>query len=82
MTLYGTMEVNVSSKQAKRLVGKRVEIPVHHDMWMRGARTGVITSVGKGKPGVSAFVRVKMDHPQVRRRVRVWAIDWEYMKLL
>lgn len=69
-------------RQAERLVGKRVEIPVHYDMWMRGARTGVITSVGKGKPGTSAFVRVKMDHPQVRRRVRVWAIDWDYMKFL
>lgn len=64
------------------LIGRRVEIPVHYDLWMRGARTGIVTSWRAGKPGVSDCVLVKMDHPQVRKRVKVWRLDWDYMRLL
>lgn len=64
--------------QARSLVGKRVEIPVHYDLWMRGARFGVVTSVGKG----GAFVRVRMDHPQVRKLARIHRIDFDYINVL
>ncbi len=64
------------------LVGKRVEIPVHYDLWMRGARFGTITGRRKGKPGLSACLLVKMDHPQVRRSVKLWSLDVDYAKVL
>lgn len=66
----------------KALIGKRIEIPVHYDLWMRGARFGVVTGRRKGKPGVSACLLVKMDHPQVKRRVKVWSIDCDYIRVL
>ena len=64
--------------QARSLIGKRVQIPVHYDLWMRGARFGVVTSAGKD----GAFVRVKMDHPQVKRLLKVWRIDLDYLQTL
>ena len=64
------------------LIGKRIEIPVHYDLWMRGARFGTVTKAMPGKPGQSAFVYVKMDHPQVKRRLKLWALDWDYCKVL
>lgn len=63
-------------------VGARVEIPVHYDMWMRGARTGTVTAFRTGKPGLSDAMLVRMDHPQVKKRVRVWRLDWDYIKVL
>lgn len=66
----------------KALIGKRVEIPVHYDLWMRGARCGVVTGRRQGKPGRSAYLLVKMDHTQVGRRVKVWAIDADYLKII
>ena len=74
--------VDAAHAQARALVGKRVEIPVHYDVWMRGARFGTVTGWSKGKPGYSAYVRVTMDHPQVRRAVRVHALDFDYMRIL
>lgn len=58
------------------LVGKRVEIPVHYNMWMRGARFGYVASVGPD----AEYVKVKLDHPQARKQLKVWRIDFEYMK--
>jgi len=72
----GTIERGMA--QARELLGKRIEIPVHYDMWMRGARFGEVTRIGKD----AAFVYVKMDHPQARRRVKLWRIDYEYAKLI
>ena len=63
-------------------IGARIEIPVHYDMWMRGARFGTVTAYRNGKPGLSACVLVRMDHPQVRRSLKVWAPDWDYVKVL
>ena len=34
----------MEARQANPLIGKRVEIPVHTDAWMRGDRYGEITS--------------------------------------
>lgn len=65
-------------KQAKGLVGARVEIPVHYDLWMRGATRGTVQSAQRN----GEYVRVKMDHPQVKRLLKVWRIDFDYMKVL
>jgi hypothetical protein len=74
--------VEETESRAKSLVGSRIEIPVHYDRWMQGARFGVVTGWRKCRDGYSAHVLVKMDHPQVRKRVRVWAIDFDYLKVL
>lgn len=57
-------------------IGMRVEIPMHFDLWMRGARYGSITAVR------AEYVSVKMDHPQVRKVVRIPKSDWDYMRIL
>lgn len=66
----------------KDLIGKRVEIPVHYDLWMRGARFGEVTVFRQGNAGQSDYVMVKIDHPQVRRRLKVWRMDWPYMRII
>lgn len=68
-------------EEMKGFVGKRVEIPVHYDMWMRGAKSGTVVGRRQGKDGRSAYLQVRMDHPQVRRCVKVWAIDAKYMRV-
>jgi hypothetical protein len=64
--------------EARAMLKRRVEIPVHYNAWMRGARFGLVTRIGKD----AAFVWVKMDHPQYKRSLKVWRIDYEYMKVL
>ena len=64
------------------LVGKRIEIPVHYDMWMRGACFGEVRSYHPGSEGHSAYVKVKLDHPQARKQLKIWALDWDYCKIL
>lgn len=63
-------------------VGARIEIPVHYNHWMRGARFGAVTAFRRGNPGCSDFMLVKMDHPSIKRRVRVGRLDWDYIKVL
>ena len=61
--------------------GRRVEIPPHADMWMRGARFGVIERVIDG--GAKKFIeprgdvwRVRLDHPKARGKLYgFWAVD-------
>jgi hypothetical protein len=65
-------------EQARALLGKRVEIPVHYDLWMQGARCGVVSSIGKD----GEFIRVRLDHPQVKKLAKIWRIDFDYMKIL
>ena len=67
-------------KTHRQLIGKRVELPVHYDMWMRGARFGVVTAYRNGGLGTSDYLLVKMDHPQARRRLKLWRPDWDYAK--
>ena len=64
------------------LIGTRIEIPVHYDLWMQGAQTGTITAFRRGKPGESDHYLVKMDHPEVKKRLKLWRLDWEYVKIL
>ncbi len=72
----GTIEQGMA--KARDMLGARIEIPVHYDLWMRGARFGKVTAIGKD----GAFVFVKMDHPQVKRRLKLWRIDYDYAKIV
>ena len=62
-------------------IGRRVEIPVYFDLWMRGARFGIIKSYARGKPGEDDFIRVRMDHPRVKRLVKIPRGDWAFTRL-
>lgn len=70
------------AREGRGYVGKRVEIPVYYDLWMQGARFGRVVAYRADTPGLPAYVTVRMDHAQVKRLVKVWRLDWSYMKLL
>ena len=59
--------------RAHYLVGMRLEIPVHFDLWMQGARFGKVTSAAKD----GSEILVKMDHPQVKNRVKIREADFD-----
>lgn len=64
-------------------VGTRIELPVHYDWWMRGARYGVVTSIRPGRNGFSTCAYVKLDALPVKaRRVKLWKLDWSYANIL
>ncbi len=71
----------MTPSQAKALIGKRVEIPVHYNKWMQGARYGEVTAFRQGKPGTSAALLVKLDKAP-KTRLKVWALDWPYLKVI
>lgn len=54
-------------------IGARVELHPGLDLWMRGARYGVIVGAvwSLEKPGAISVYKVKMDHRQVRKLQRV-----------
>ena len=56
----------VYTEQPAVTIGRRVEIAPHFDLWMRGARTGVVRSIN-----ANGIAKVKMDHPQVKRLARI-----------
>ena len=65
-------------------VGARIEIPVHYDYWMQGARFGAVTAFRRGNLGhlgCSDYMLVKMDHPSIKRHLRIWRSDWDYIKV-
>jgi len=64
------------------LIGKRIEIPVHYDLWAQGARFGRVTAFRIGKAGSSDYLLVKMDNPRVKRRLKLWRLDWDYIKVI
>jgi hypothetical protein len=64
------------------LIGHRIEIPVYYAAWMRGARTGLVTTFRRGQRGLSAYVLVKLDHPQVKQPLKLWYEDWSFAKVL
>lgn len=66
------------SELARSMLGKSIEIPVHYDLWIRGARTGKVTAIGKD----GAFVYVRMNHSQVKRRLKLWRGDFAYAKVI
>lgn len=64
-------------------VGRRVEIPSYSDMWMRGARFGVIERIiipsnkyldPRDVRG-SVVARVRLDNPQANNRLRGYVLD-------
>lgn len=63
-------------------IGDRIEIPAHYDLWMRGARTGEITAFRHSKGLTPGYFLVKMDHPQVKHRVKLPVEDWNYAKVI
>ena len=68
-------------------VGALVEIPAYCDLWMRGARFGVVHSVRAGRGNYldpkdlrgATVARVKMDHPQVKKLARVVLDDCRFV---
>ena len=60
----------------------RIEIPAHYDLWMRGARFGVIRRYHRGIAGAIDYVTVKMDNPRVKRLVRLPRSDWQYVRVV
>jgi hypothetical protein len=64
--------------------GHRIEIPTHYDLWMRGARFGVVTSVRftSDKPSAECYATIRMDHAQVKRSVRLPRHDWQYARVI
>lgn len=52
-------------------IGTRVEIAPHHDLWMRGARFGAITSYSPD----GQYVYVKLDKVSSDRKFYVWDIE-------
>ena len=67
-------------------VGRRVQIPAYTDMWMRGARFGTIKRVTEGgdfidpnDPRGRTIFHVQMDHPQIKRPVKVIADDCAFV---
>lgn len=53
--------------------GERVEISPACDLWMRGAKYGVIRNVKQG------IVTIKMDHPSVNKLVK---LPLDYVQLM
>lgn len=66
----------------ENLIGKRIEIPVHYNLWMQGARFGEVVSFHSGRQGTSDYYKVKMDHPQVKKQLKLWKLDWAYIKIV
>jgi hypothetical protein len=64
------------TRPSQELAGKRCQIPPYFDLWMRGARYGMIVKVTKDSLGTE-IAHIKMDHPQVRRLVKAKVRDLE-----
>lgn len=60
----------------EEIKGARIEIPAHYDLWMRGARYGVVKSTTK-----KGALKVRMDHPSVRRLVTISPDDLDYCRI-
>jgi hypothetical protein len=67
---------------AGALIGQRVQIPVHYDMWMRGAKYGVVTGYRNGRAGQSDYLLVKMDNASVKKNLKLWRPDWNYAEFM
>lgn len=55
---------------------ERIEIPVHYDLWMRGAQYGTV--LGAGSSG--DFIWVQLD--KVRKPIKLWKEDLAYARSL
>jgi len=58
------------------LIGRRIELAPHLDLWMRGARFGAVAwQSTRHKPGELMRLKVRMDHPQVKRLAVIGIAD-------
>lgn len=57
-------------------VGERIELAPHLDLWMRGARYGTVVMQSTAhKEGERMRLKVRMDHPQVKRLAVIEVAD-------
>ena len=64
-------------KSGDARIGKRVEIPPHYDLWMMGARYGVVEAVPDERYPRERLALIS-DHPRVKRLVKVFADEVTY----
>ncbi len=57
-------------------VGSRVEIPVHYDLWMQGAKFGVVKRIRDG------IIYIKMNHWQLKKQIQIPIEDEQYFRIL
>lgn len=55
---------------------QRIEIPVHFDQWMQGARFGTIVSEAPNQ------LKIRMDHPGIKRLLTIRGDDLNLCKYL
>lgn len=65
---------------ALEYVGKRVEIPTHYDLWIRGARFGTVCGARYNAEG--RYLLIRIDHYAVKTLLKVPAKDWSLLKVL
>lgn len=70
------------AQDRQKYLGKRVEIPMHYDRWALGDRYGEITAYRTRGAGASDYFLVKMDRDPRGKRVKVWRMDWPYMRVI
>lgn len=58
--------------------GVRCEIHPGSDLWMRGARFGVVQRVVTRGAGNEEICEIRMDHPQVKRLHRQYYADCSF----
>lgn len=67
-------------EQASELIGKRIEIPVHYDKWMQGAKYGRVIAL-KNSFGGGEYLLVEMDNIKAGY-VKIWRSNWDYIRTL
>lgn len=55
-------------------IDDRVELSPAYDLWMQGARFGVVKQIH------NEFAYVEMDHPQVKRRQKILIADLKLVR--
>lgn len=71
------MRSEYNRREDRKIERMLIEIPVHFDLWMQGARTGWIHDVAKDGTWL-----VRMHHSQVKRLVKIGPEDQPYCKVL
>lgn len=67
----------MAKRKVAPLGATHIEIPVHFDLWMQGARTGWISDTLADGTWL-----VRMDNPRVKKLVRIGKDDQHYCKVL
>ena len=64
------------------IIGCEIELPVHFDLWMMGARHATVTSARHARDGLSEYVYVRVHAlPTKHKRIKISKLDWDYCKL-